>query len=68
MVTSQCPMCDNVVSWEGNVYRPFCSRRCQLVDLHGWFHERYQLPQDEEDDLNELEHNGNHPVSDNETP
>jgi endogenous inhibitor of DNA gyrase (YacG/DUF329 family) len=38
------------------------------VDLHGWFHERYQLPQDEEDNLEELEHNGNHPVSDNETP
>ena len=23
---------------------PFCSRRCQLVDLGGWLDERYRIP------------------------
>ena len=67
VVTSKCPMCGNLVSWEGNVYRPFCSQRCQLVDLDGWFNEHYRVPQAEEDDLAESEPNGNHPMSENDT-
>lgn len=45
--TSTCPICHKTVSWKGNTFRPFCSERCQLVDLQGWFGERYRIPQDE---------------------
>ena len=39
--------------WEGNVFRPFCSERCQLLDLEGWFSERYRIPKAEEDESDE---------------
>ncbi len=40
-------MCKKAVPWEENVFRPFCSQRCQLLDLQGWFGEQYRIPQDE---------------------
>jgi len=46
-------MCGKVEKWEGNVFRPFCSERCQLLDLEGWFSERYRIPNAEEDESNE---------------
>jgi uncharacterized protein len=52
-MTVKCPMCDNVEQWEGNVFRPFCSKRCQLLDLEGWLSERYRIPDAEEDGLDE---------------
>jgi len=48
--TNTCPTCHKAVSWEGNAFRPFCSERCRLVDLQGWFGERYRIPQDEDSD------------------
>ena len=48
--TNTCPTCHKAVSWEGNAFRPFCSERCRLVDLQGWFGERYRIPQDEGSD------------------
>ncbi|MEC4680686.1 MAG: DNA gyrase inhibitor YacG [Nitrospirota bacterium] len=48
--TNKCPTCCKVISWEGNAFRPFCSKRCQMIDLQGWFGERYCIPQDEEAD------------------
>lgn len=57
--THTCSTCHKDVSWEGNVFRPFCSERCRLVDLQGWFGERYCIPQDEDPDPDELmEHHG----------
>jgi uncharacterized protein len=35
--------------------RPFCSRRCKLLDLGNWFDERYRVAEDrmpDEDGLN----------------
>jgi len=29
--------------WEGNAFRPFCSERCKLIDLHNWLSERYRI-------------------------
>ena len=52
--THQCPTCHKASFWEGNAFRPFCSERCQLVDLQGWFGERYRIPQDEEADPDEV--------------
>ncbi|MEO2267970.1 DNA gyrase inhibitor YacG [Pseudoalteromonas pernae] len=33
----QCPTCKNDVVWgETSPFRPFCSKRCQLIDLGEW--------------------------------
>ncbi len=39
----KCPSCGKLVQYQGNPYRPFCSQRCKLVDLEGWFSERYRI-------------------------
>ena len=32
-----CPTCKKAVTWsEESPYRPFCSKRCQLIDLGEW--------------------------------
>lgn len=32
-----CPTCDTQVQWgEQSPFRPFCSKRCQLIDLGEW--------------------------------
>jgi len=40
----KCPICRVEVVWEDNPYRPFCSERCQLIDLGAWTEERYRIP------------------------
>ena len=39
----KCPVCKREVDWEGNPYRPFCSRECKLADLYNWFSEEYRI-------------------------
>ena len=39
----RCPICNREATWEGNAYRPFCSERCQLLDLGNWLAERYRI-------------------------
>lgn len=39
-----CPICQKPVAWEGNGFRPFCSERCQLIDLGAWAGEEYRVP------------------------
>lgn len=35
-----CPICKIYVEWiPKNIYRPFCSKKCQLFDLGEWFNE-----------------------------
>ena len=40
----KCPTCGVEAPWEKNPHRPFCSNRCQLVDLGAWTEERYRIP------------------------
>ncbi|HZS04549.1 MAG TPA: DNA gyrase inhibitor YacG [Blastocatellia bacterium] len=40
----RCPVCRRETSWEGNEWRPFCSERCQQVDLGRWASEDYRIP------------------------
>ena len=40
----KCPLCQRPTTWEGNLWRPFCSERCQLTDLGTWAAERYRVP------------------------
>jgi endogenous inhibitor of DNA gyrase (YacG/DUF329 family) len=39
----KCPTCRRETAWQGNPYRPFCSARCQTIDLGNWASERYRV-------------------------
>lgn len=41
----KCPQCQTLVSWQDNPHRPFCSERCQLIDLGQWADESYRIPE-----------------------
>jgi len=44
LVAMKCPTCGKQVEWKDNQYRPFCSERCQLVDLGRWVQGEYRVP------------------------
>ncbi len=44
MRTVRCPTCRHETPWAGNPTRPFCSERCQLLDLAAWAEGRYRIP------------------------
>ncbi len=40
-----CPTCGRKVIWnESSPFRPFCSKRCQLIDLGEWAAEEKRIP------------------------
>lgn len=40
-----CPTCKKSVAWtDENTYRPFCSKRCKLIDFGEWASERNSIP------------------------
>lgn len=40
-----CPTCGTKVSWNDEFpHRPFCSERCQLMDLGKWSSEEHKIP------------------------
>lgn len=40
-----CPTCCKIVIWEDqSPYRPFCCKRCQLIDLGEWADEEKRIP------------------------
>ncbi|MES2664086.1 MAG: DNA gyrase inhibitor YacG [Pseudomonadota bacterium] len=52
----KCPQCRKSVAWQASSrFRPFCSSRCQLMDLGAWANEDHRLPEVEpsvtEDDV-----------------
>ena len=49
----KCPRCGKPISFEKNPYRPFCSKKCKMMDLGAWFMEEYQIssPMKPEDEL-----------------
>lgn len=43
--TVVCPQCGTKVEWTAaSKFRPFCSKRCKLIDLGEWAAERYRIP------------------------
>ncbi|MGM3174535.1 DNA gyrase inhibitor YacG [Dickeya lacustris] len=45
----KCPTCMKAVEWrETSPYRPFCSKRCQLIDLGEWADEEKRIPSEED--------------------
>jgi hypothetical protein len=40
-----CPTCKKEVQWlTQNEFRPFCTKRCQLIDLGQWANEENAIP------------------------
>ncbi len=47
-----CPTCRKPVRWSpSNRYRPFCSKRCRLIDLGAWVNESRKIPGEELKDV-----------------
>jgi len=44
MSGATCPTCRRPSIRQGNKLFPFCSERCQLVDLGRWLNEEYRVP------------------------
>ncbi len=39
-----CPICKNTTNLDNsNLFRPFCSERCRLIDLGKWVDEKYSI-------------------------
>ena len=53
----KCPSCKKHVDLEkaDKKYLPFCSARCQMMDLGQWLSEKYTIPSDEHIEDNENE-------------
>ena len=58
-MTRPCPKCGKPVSIARDVasdfarFRPFCSERCQLMDLGGWLSGQYAIPGEDVEDVTE---------------
>lgn len=41
----RCPICSREQEVAADfAYRPFCSRRCKMIDLGNWLDEVYRIP------------------------
>ena len=41
----KCPSCFKKVEWnDSSLFRPFCSKKCQLIDLGEWADEEKSIP------------------------
>lgn len=39
-----CPTCRKSIAWkDDNAYKPFCSKRCKLIDLGEWASEGHKI-------------------------
>ncbi|QWF71716.1 DNA gyrase inhibitor YacG [Methylomonas paludis] len=45
ITTVKCPSCHKPVAWiAAEVFKPFCSERCKLIDLGDWATEAHKIP------------------------
>ncbi|MBX7219513.1 MAG: DNA gyrase inhibitor YacG [Blastocatellia bacterium] len=51
----KCPICGKETTWENNPTRPFCSERCQTIDLGNWASEEYHMPASAPEQLENIE-------------
>ena len=50
---THCPICKKTTLWtDENPYRPFCSKRCQLIDFGEWAKESYKINGEEGEEKN----------------
>ncbi|VFP87208.1 DNA gyrase inhibitor YacG [Candidatus Erwinia haradaeae] len=53
ITTVQCPICSTKITWHKfSKWRPFCSKRCQLIDLGEWLNEERRLSESLTIDVN----------------
>ncbi|WP_199508749.1 MULTISPECIES: DNA gyrase inhibitor YacG [unclassified Psychrobacter] len=52
--TYPCPQCGTPTVWQDNPYKPFCSKRCKLLDLGAWADEQYSMPAESDPFSDEL--------------
>ena len=48
-----CPICKKEAAWQDNLFRPFCSERCKLLDLGKWAADEYRIPGEKKDSSEE---------------
>ncbi len=53
-----CPRCRKMSPWEDNPWRPFCSQRCQQIDLAAWADGDYRFPSEDAPATDEGEEGG----------
>ena len=54
--TIECPQCGKPARiGRDNDYRPFCSRRCKLIDLGDWASERHAIPGEPTDPMDDFD-------------
>ena len=54
-MTRTCPICNKEIPMDSAEkklpkYYPFCSNRCKMVDLGGWFDEGYRVAGDSDEE------------------
>ncbi len=59
---TKCPTCRGDSVKDGNKVFPFCSERCQLIDLGRWINEEYRVP--DEPDVSGGGVESSHPTDD----
>ena len=61
----RCPLCCRETNWEDNPWRPFCSERCQIIDLGRWASEEYRVSASETTEglTTDFSHEVNHQVN-----
>jgi endogenous inhibitor of DNA gyrase (YacG/DUF329 family) len=47
---ARCPSCGKPLDPAVTAFKPFCSERCKMADLGGWFAERYSVPAETSED------------------
>ena len=50
MAVLRCPTCSKLFDAEKTSVMPFCSQRCQQVDLGRWLNEQYGFPVESEEE------------------
>ncbi len=59
----RCPTCKKKVAYRtDNPFRPFCSKRCRLIDLGTWLEEGYSIPAGD-GDIEEDDENSTAPIT-----
>lgn len=44
-IVVKCPQCATEFNYYDSEFRPFCTERCQQIDLGHWFQETYTVPE-----------------------
>ncbi|MCY4643929.1 MAG: DNA gyrase inhibitor YacG [Bacteriovoracales bacterium] len=55
--TISCPRCKKKFNYYASDFRPFCSKRCKMIDLGHWLDESYTIctPMHEDEENPEME-------------